>query len=446
MKVVGIISIIAALACLGYFIYKIVKLIKGHVIGETKHKIEGKERTELLALVGICGALFAVASLSLILVISKDVNAKWYEYIFAIFGSLIFGGALSCGVGAFALYYYKLDLDDKQRNFCKYAWPISLALVFVGLWIFTEGIAYYIYYPLVSGISFSTGWIRGGDVGYGFKIKWYGIFIVMGALLCFVITDHLTYKKFKKHGLIDTLFIVAFLFGILGARLWYCIVLEPEFYFTNRPEGVSPLYFLTGIVDGGLAVQGGALLGIAAGVTFMLLFRKYIDVRFMMDVAIPTILLAQCIGRWGNFFNQEVYGLATTEKALWYVPSIIKFNMLVDGEFRVPLFFIEGAMNLAGYFIIRYLLGKVCKFHIGLGYQASAYLVWYGIVRAVLEPLRKGYTATTKSAGFGYLQSYITAFVFIGIGLLMMLGFYLYHKFRMDKGIEDKFGDKIETV
>jgi len=443
MKIVGIISIVAALACLGYFIYKIVKLIKGHVIGEEKHKIEGKERRELLSLVAITAGLFAVAALSYFLVLTKSTGGKWYEGIFATLGALIFGGALAVGSGAFGLFYYKLDLDEKQRKFCQFAFPISIAVVILSLLLFTEGIAQYISYPLVSGLSFSDGWIFGGDPGSGFKIKWYGVFIISGALLCYAITDHMTYQKFKKHGLIDTLFIVAFLFGILGARLWYCIVLEPEFYFGGE---APPLYFLYGIVDGGLAVQGGALLGIIAGVTFMLLFRKYIDVRFMMDVAIPTILLAQAIGRIGNFFNQEVYGAVTSYENLWYLPTIIRKNMLIGGDYRVPLFFIEAVMNIGGYFLIRYLLGKVAKFHIGLGYQASSYLVWYGIVRVVLEPLREGYTATTETAGFGYLQSYITAFAFIGIGLLMILGFYIYHRIRMNKGIEDKFGDKVESV
>ena len=443
MKIVGIISIVAALACLGYFIFRITKVVKGHVIGEEKHKIEGKERTELLVLAGITAGLFAVAALSLFLVLTKDGSGKWYEGIFSAFGALVFGGALAVGSGAFGLFYYRLDLDEKQRKFCQYAFPISIAVAVLSLFLFTEGIANHISYPLASGVSFTNGWIYGGDAGDGFKIKWYGVFIVSGALLCYAITDHMTYKKFKKHGLIDSLFIVAFLFGILGARLWYCIVLEPDIYFSGN---VPPLYFLYGIVDGGLAVQGGALLGIIAGVSFMLLFRKYIDVRFMMDVAIPTILLAQAIGRIGNFFNQEVYGLVTSYENLWFLPTIIRKNMLIGGDYRVPLFFIEAVMNIGGYFIIRYLLGKVAKFHIGLGYQASSYLVWYGIVRVVLEPLRDGYVASTDSESFGYLQSYITAFIFIGVGLLMILGFYIYHRIRMNKGIEDKFGDKIETL
>ena len=438
MKIVSIIAIIAAIACFSYFVYRIVKIVKEHVIGETKHKIEGKERTELLSLVAITSLLFVATALSFSF--ARNLSLKAWEYVLMLFGALFFGCAISVGTGAFALYYYRLDLDDKQNEFCRFAWPIAIGVIIIGLYLFTEGIARHISYPLASGLSFSDGFIYGNDVGAGFKIKWYGLFIVSGALLCYAITEHMTYKKFKKHGLIDSLFIVAFLFGILGARLWYCFVLEPDYFLANPGE------ILIGIVSGGLAVQGGALLGIIAGVTFMLLFRKYIDLRFMMDVAIPTILLAQAIGRIGNFFNQEVYGTITSYEKLWFLPTIIKENMFIEGAYRVPLFFIEAVMNISGYFIIRYLLGKVARFHVGLGYQASSYLIWYGIVRVVLEPLREGYQAKTQTEGFGYLQSYITAFAFIGIGVAMIVGFYIYHRIRMNKGIEDKFGEKIETV
>lgn len=440
MNYVALIFLFGGILGLGYFIYLITKVVKSHTIGEEKHKIAGNERKSLITLALLIGACFMVSGLLCYFVLPKASGVKWYEIIFSGLGSFVFGTALAVGAGGFGLYYYRLDLDEKQRKICQYLWPIAAIVVVLSLLLFTEGIAKYITYPLVSGVGFSDGWIRGGDPGDGFKIKWYGLLIVSGALLCYAITDHMTYKKFKKHGLIDTLFIVAFLFGILGARLWYCIVLEPETYFGGD---APPLYFLYGIVDGGLAVQGGALLGIIAGVTFMLVFRKYIDVRFMMDVAIPTILLAQAIGRIGNFFNQEVYGAVTTYEKLWYLPTIIRKNMEINGEYRVPLFFIEAVMNISGYFIIRYLLGKVAKFHIGLGLQASSYLVWYGLVRVVLEPLREGYTAATTTEGFGYLQSYITAFAFIGVGLLMIVGFYIYHRIRMNKGIEDKFGDKI---
>ena len=437
MKILAIITLVLVVLCFAYFIYRVSRILKNHVIGQETYKIEGTEKKELLILIGCVGALLAASAVSLFIANNGLMAPKLFpklcvlHYFLVVLGAALFGSSLTFAIGAFMLFYYKPELDKKQKNFLKYAW--SIALVILSLWMYTEGIANYIsHYPLPSGFSTSDGVLYGQQMSSGgLQVKFYGVIIVSGALLCYGITDHETYKKFGKHGLIDTLFIVAFLFGIAGARLWYCLVLE---------RGVN----IFDIASGGLAVQGGALLGIAAGVTFMLLFRKYIDVRFMMDVAIPTILLAQVAGRWGNFFNQEVYGQITTADKLWYVPTIVRNNMWIlnpeDGTigYRVPLFFIEGVMNLFGYFFIRYILGKLCKCHIGLGYQASAYIAWYGLVRVLLEPLRNN--------SFEYNESFVTAFVMIGIGLTMALAFFLIHYFRMKKGLEDNHGDKIEKV
>ena len=426
MKIFALILLILAVASLVFFIVQFVRTIKSHVIGEEKHKIAGKERLLLLIPACATGGLLALSS------VFFSIGAAWHpnfwEYLAQIFGATIFGSGLCYALGAFFLYYYKLDLDEKQRKVCKF-WGVGFLVVVLSLLVYTEGIAWHIEYPLPSGFDFSSGIIRGGEVGTGFKVKFYGILIVSGALLCYAITDHEVYKKYKKHGLIDNLFIVAFLFGILGARLWYCFVLEPEYFLAN------PGQIIVGIVSGGLAIQGGALLGIIAGVSFVLLFRKYMDVRYVMDVAIPTILLAQAIGRMGNFFNQEVFGAATSYESLWFMPTILRKNMLIDGSYRVPLFYIEALMNIGGYFFIRYFLGKVCKFNFGLGYQAAAYISWYGMVRIVLELFR--------DSEFKYMQSWYTAFAFLGGGLLLMLAFYLLHRFRMNKGKEDKFGEKI---
>jgi len=434
-KILSFIFLAAAIAAFVYFVFQIKKLLKAHNPGEVTYKIRGDERKLLLILSVAVGVLLSCAAI--MMAIAKDFKFNVGIFFALLFGPFFFGTALTSGIGAFFLYYYKLDLDKKQRGICQYFWFIAAIIMFFGLFIFTEGIAKNeSIYPLVSGFSLSSGAIRGGDSGSGFKVKFYGIFIVTGALLCYAITDHMTYQKFKKHGLIDSLFIFSFLFGILGARLWYCLVLEPDFFLHN-PQ-VPLTYIITGMTDGGLAIQGGALLGMTAGIVFMLLFRKYIDVRFMMDVAIPTILLAQVMGRWGNFFNQEVYGAAVNEKVLWFVPTIIRENMFIDGEYRLPLFFIEGCMNLAGYFFIRYFLGKVCKFHVGLGYQASFYLVWYGMVRAILELLR--------DPEFRYMKSWYIAFGMMGIGFILFGIFVLIHKLRESKGLEDKFGEKIKEA
>ena len=430
MNIVGFVCLGLAIACFIYFVIRANKISKLHNPGEAKYKIQGKELTELI--VTTAGTGFFLALASLMMVLHKGYKVNFFEAAGAIIGPAIAGIGLSIAIGSFILFYYKLDLDDKQKNFCKWGFPLGFIGVFLGLYLFSQGIAAHIAYPLVNGISTGDGFTYPHSATSGLAVKFYGILIVSGALLCYAITDHMMYQKYKKHGLIDTLFIVAFIFGILGARLWYCIVLEPEYYFGGE---APPLYFLYGIVDGGLAVQGGALLGIIAGVTYVLLFRKYIDLRYIMDVAIPTILLAQAIGRWGNFFNQEVYGAATSVKNLWWLPAIVKNNMYIEGAYRIPLFYIESCMNIAGYFFIRYFLGKVCKLNCGLGFQASAYIAWYGMTRVILELFR--------DAEFKYIQSFVTGFVMMGIGLAMAAGFFALHKVRMNKGLEDKCGDKI---
>ena len=430
MGIVAIVLLVLGLAAFGYFLFRVIKISKTHEIGQEHYKIQGKERIELLVTAGLSGVFFLASGVCL--ADAKNWALKFHEGFFLAFGPFLVGVALCVALGAFILFYYKLDLEEKQKKFCKFAFPLGFVGVFLGLYLFSQGIAAHINYPLPNGFSTGDGVTFPQTPSSGLSVRFYGILIVSGALLCYAITDHMMYQKYKKHGLIDTLFIVAFLFGILGARLWYCIVLEPEFYFGGE---APPLYFLYGIVDGGLAVQGGALLGIIAGVTYMRLFRKYIDLRYIMDVAIPTILLAQAIGRWGNFFNQEVYGAATSASNLWFLPSIVKNNMLIDGAYRIPLFYIESCMNIAGYFFIRYFLGKVCKINCGLGFQASAYVAWYGMTRVILELFR--------DAEFKYIQSFITGIVMIAIGLAMAGGFFAIHKIRMNKGIEDKTGEKI---
>ena len=440
MGIVAIIFLVLGFASFGYLIFRAIKISKTHEPGEEKYKLQGRPLYELLISCGATGFLFALSGLFLILLKMKTYQVHALQGLATVFGALLSGVALSVALGSFILFYYKLDIDEKQKKFFKYAFPLGFVALFLGLYIFSEGIANLINYPLPNGISTGDGITYPGEMNSGLSIRFYGILIVSGALLCYAITDHMLYQKFKKHGLIDTLFILAFIFGILGARLWYCIVLEPDYYFGGS---VPPLYFLYGIVDGGLAVQGGAILGGIAGIAYVLIFRRYIGVRRAMDIAIPPILLAQAIGRWGNFFNQEVYGTVVSREALWFVPTIVKNNMLIDGEYRVPLFYIESLINIIGYIVIRYGLGKASKLKCGLGFQASAYLVWYGLVRVLLEPLREGYHASTNTEGFGYLQSYITAFAMIGVGLLMALGFFLFHYMRMKKGLEDKFGEKI---
>lgn len=438
MKILAIVFLVLAVAIFGYFCFKIKKITKTHEVGEDKYKVVGKERIFLLSLVGATSILLALAALFNGL---RRFTLSGGEICEVLFGALLFALTLTAGLGAFILYYWKTNLDGKQKKICQFIWPIALGVLILSLWLYTEGVAHHIAYPLVNRIDFKYGLVSPIDTASDFGIQFYGVLIVCGALFCYAYTDHKTYQKFGKHGLIDTLFIISFVAGIIGARVWSCYGLNAEMraYFVSNPAAV-----ITEITKGGLAIQGGLVLGIVVGVTYVLIFRKYIDVRFLMDVAIPTILIAQVLGRWGNFFNCEVHGEMVPASNYNWLPSIIKNNLTFSielgfsdaGYIWQPLYIIEGLINLAGYFFIRYFLGKLCKFGIGKGYQAAAYVSYYGLVRVLLENLR--------SERFRNENSYIFGFVMLGGGVVLFLILLAIHKFRMAKGLEDKNGDKIK--
>lgn len=440
---IGVILIAAAYV---FFYMQLKKFALDNDKKTTSKKVEGNTRIIFVATALGIGILNILSSCGLVLL--NHWTLKAFEWIFLIFGSLIFGAGIAIAVGGFYLNYWCLNLDSKQKKICEKCMVFSAIIGLIGLWIFSEGIANQDIYPLVNRIDFKHGLIAytttHRTVTPGFGIMFYGILIVCGALICYFITDHETYKKFGEHGLIDTLFVVSFLGGIIGARLWYCLILEPEMYLAD-PASILAIF------DGGLAIQGGALFGFAVGVGFVLLFRKYIDVRFLMDVAVPTILIAQAVGRWGNFFNQEVYGNVAPEWLVNILPTIIKKNMYIFGEYRVPLFLIESIINLGGYFLIRFLSLKVFKFGYGKGYQSAMYISWYGLVRFALEPLREGFDlhalgSTANADKFGYLQSWIVAGAMILLGIVLFVVLWLIHKYRFEKGLEDELGNKIKKA
>lgn len=436
-----IIGLILGVGSCAYLIYRLVQFCKRHTPGIEHPKMEGTEKIVFMALVLAQGLFTIISSYGIIATNGWVLNAG--EHAMLIFGSYMFGSGFSLLLSSFVLYYWRPDFDEKQRKMSRILTFVAIPFVVIGLVLFTEGFANHMSYPLPNGISFTEGIMYPDQHYSGFAIKFYGVIIVCGALICYLITNHYCYKKYGKHGLIDGLFIFAFLMGIVGARLWYCLILKKDVYLADPGRILL-------INEGGLAIQGGALLGIAAGVSFVLIFRKYMDLRFVMDVAIPTILIAQCLGRWGNFFNHEVYGFEVTRESLWYLPTIVKNNMFFYSKsfgkeaYWLPLFFIEGTINLAGFFIIRFFFGKVCKCHLGLGYQSSLYLIWYGVVRSLLEPLRNGNSDVgSTSEGDFFAQSIVVSYVMIGLGVALLAFFIVLHYVRMKKGLENKIGERV---
>lgn len=318
-------------------------------------------------------------------------------------GSLLFGLSLFGFVTMMTLHYKKIVPNNEGVKLSKFVTYLLLPLVLIFLFVTLDGltIGEILKFPLPTGIPFNEP-----------VVAFYALFIIGGALLVLLIADHEMYKKYGRHGILENVFYVAFPAGIVGARLWYVIG-------NWKVDGFDQNFLkIFEIREGGLAIMGGAVLGAVVGIWFLRKFRKEYDIKFIFDIAVPAILIAQAIGRWGNFFNQEVYGAITSEASLWYLPAFVKANMFISGEYRIPLFFIESVVNLTGYFVIRFAIGEGLKKIIkplDLGFM---YLVWYGVTRLVMEPMRD----QDFNMGNNGLWSVVWSVVYIVAGVLLIVG------------------------
>lgn len=209
------------------------------------------------------------------------------------------------------------------------------------------------------------------------QIYWYSIFIFIGMLVaCFLI-----YKEAKKRG-IDEDFLVNLTFntiiiGIIGARLYY--VLFNLSYYLDNPVEIFQIW------NGGLAIHGG----IIAGLLFIIYYCKKHEVNLwkMLDIIVVGLIIAQAIGRWGNFFNSEAYGPITTAAHLKSlgIPQFIIDGMYILGEYRQPTFFYESVWCLFGFLAM--LIIRQYKY-LKIGQLTSFYLIWYGIIRFIIEAMR----------------------------------------------------------
>ena len=274
------------------------------------------------------------------------------------------------------------------------------------------------------------------------KITFYSIFILSGAILALLLAMYHVKKLGYKPSRLENLFLVAFPSGIIGARLWYVICTWSENFLpvfklpANQGGGFWPglgnIFGITsdGIQLAGLAIQGGVFLGILVGVLFVMKFRKEMKALTIADCAIPGILLAQAIGRLGNFFNQEVYGMPADPSGWEWLGSVFIEQMTIKGEFRLPLFLIEGSINIIGFLVLTFVLGKWLKKYLTPGTVMFSYFIWYGTVRAVLEPLRDPIDI------MGDMISVKTSIAFIiigvvGIALLYAYRYYFKKKFKL---------------
>lgn len=238
----------------------------------------------------------------------------------------------------------------------------------------------------------------------GLHIQWYAILIMVGAFICL----ELCIRNFKKLGVdratCEDFFMGALGIGIIGARIWYVVFTYQEIY-AHRP-----FFDMFKIWEGGLAIQGGVLAATAYG--FYYFHRRKIPLMRAADCIMPNLLVAQAIGRWGNFVNQEAHGTEVTRSFLenLHLPEFIIDGMYINGHYYHPTFLYESIGNLIVFAIIGLIIYRIYNRH---GQLFFSYFIGYGVVRILVEGLR------TDSLMLGPLRmAQVTALFGIIVGVI----------------------------
>ena len=209
---------------------------------------------------------------------------------------------------------------------------------------------------------------------FGLEIRWYGILIACGVLLAFLVSDILSKKNGVSFDNIIDGFLWSFPIAIVGARLYYV-----AFEYKNYHSFMDVI----NIRQGGLAIHGGLIAGILTAYIYTKV--KKINFLEMIDVVMPGIILAQAVGRWGNFMNQEAHGGEVTKEFISHFPEFIQKGMLINGTYYHPTFLYESICNVIIFVILIIILMKKKEQH---GIVIGSYMVLYSTARFFIEGLR----------------------------------------------------------
>ncbi len=240
----------------------------------------------------------------------------------------------------------------------------------------------------------------------GFEVMWYGVLIGFGIILAFI----LAYKNAKKKGLnfdvlIDT-FLVSFPCAIIGARAYYVI-----FEWNNYKDNVMSVF---NIRQGGLAIHGGLIGAFLAA--FIYTRIKKINFLAYADLVAPSIILAQAVGRWGNFMNSEAHGDVVSKEFISKFPKFIQDGMYINGQYYNPTFLYESIWDILVCIILVVILYKVKKGYEGV--VISSYMILYSIGRFFIEGLR---TDSLMFIGLRMAQLISLAGIILGIIFIFII-------------------------
>ena len=199
---------------------------------------------------------------------------------------------------------------------------------------------------------------------FGLNVAWYGIIITIGLLIGILLATNRSKAEGLYKDVIIDMSLVVVPSAVIGARLYY-VLFNLDKYLDN-PSHILHVH------HGGLAIHGALIVG---GVAAYLFCRhKKISFWKLADICAPSIILGQAIGRWGNFINQEAYG----------VPTTLPWAIEVNGSMVHPTFLYESLWNIVVFAILIYFSKK--KQYPGQVFLM--YLTLYSVGRFFVEGLR----------------------------------------------------------
>ncbi len=242
---------------------------------------------------------------------------------------------------------------------------------------------------------------------YNFEVRWYSLCLLVGML----ISLFMVIREAKRFNIPkDFMFNLAFwviIIGIICARIYYC-----AFNFELYKDNIVDVFK---IWEGGLAIHGGIIGGF---LTLLFYTKRYnISTSKITDIVVVPLILAQAIGRWGNFFNGEAHGVATTYMHLkeLHIPEFIIQGMKIGNVYYHPTFLYESIYCLIGFIIMLFLRRYR---YLKKGQLTCFYLMYYSVGRFFIEALR---TDSLMLGGFRAAQIVSVGMFIIGLIIFIVL-------------------------
>ena len=254
-----------------------------------------------------------------------------------------------------------------------------------------------------------------------FHIYFYGILIMIGVIAA----AFLAQAESKRRGLNpdviwDVLFWVV-VAGIVGARIWHILTPPPSMV----AQGITTKWYLMHPLDminirnGGLGIPGAIIGGALA--LWIYCRNKKLTFLTWLDVVAPGVALAQAIGRWGNFFNQELYGKPTNLPWKIYIDPLHRVAGYQNYDYFTPLFLYESLWNLLNMAVLLW-LGRRFEKWLKPGDLFFIYAILYAIGRFLLEFLRLD---ASQVAGINFNQTFMVI-----VAVVSGVAFFLNHHLR----------------